>query len=496
MRNYTKKNWYSFLCFLSIVFLVSSCDKDVVAPDALDESYTVAIKFKEFESSTTPLGKNARVLADKAVNKWASTNPRQTKNIQQGYLYYWSFNNETLSPDIRVVGGAKITYNGGLTPDRYAGGWKYDTYSAGRALNLTGVQEFIFEIPLIRVLELQTLGFDIGSSNTGPKAFDLFYSQDGEEYEALAKDNQFTNINTAQAKNSFQFDLTTLELDLSKKLFLKIIPKAGERGTSTAYNSTSGVTRIDNFHLIGVSEVVEEATVFKLHYHIFDADNRNMVMMGTEVFEPGNLPDLSLSLPIGNYYASFVSNVSNAELNIPERANADDYFMANSFSNHRAQIFGLVDTFAVDSEMQIEATLQRYYSQIRFEFTDSDDLSHIGKLIFTPEHDPYFYSPFVAAMGNPVLDQSEIILIPNFEEDGKEIVFHQFMGRVVTPQPIQYRVEVYDKVNELLRTFTVSSSIKENVQLVFRGQLLTNQQEVTFTVRQNEEWGGETIVSY
>jgi len=189
------------LCFVLAVLCAGSCGKDAPEPDGAGESHAVRFRFREFRTDVKPLG----TLKPKngPIAKLAAANPPQIQNPQEGYLYYWSFNGNSLAPDIQVSAGAKITYNGGNVPDNFASGWAYDTYIAGRALSLTGVQELVFEIPLSRVLQIQSLGFDIGSSGTGPKSFDLLYSQDGESYAGIIADNQFANTNAAQARNAF-----------------------------------------------------------------------------------------------------------------------------------------------------------------------------------------------------------------------------------------------------------------------------------------------------
>lgn len=489
MKRLTSSFWYS-LYFVFVIFIVSSCKKDALIQHDVDESYTVNFKFKEFGTAVTPLG--MAKLSSKALFKTASLQPAQTQNTQEGYLYYWSFNSDNTVPDIRVANGAKIAYNGGETPDDFATGWSYDTYRAGKALSLKGVEELVFELPLKQVLEVQSIGFDIGSSDTGPKSFDLLYSQDGINYFEIQSNNQFTNTNTPQAKNTFTFHIDTIELDFEAKLFLKIIPLTGERGNAKDYNPTTGVMKIDNFRLVGISETVNGATVFKLHYHIFDAVSKSLIMAGEEAFAPGQLPDLSLTLPVGDYYASFVTNISNAELEVPEQGSADEYSIANPFSNYRAQVFGAVDTFSVRDDITLDLVLGRYYSQVKFEFTDTRDLSRVDRIIITPMHDPYFYAPFSNSMTNPVLDQSDMTIVPDFANNSKEIVFNQFMGHIWTPGNLSYTVEVYDTDNVLLRTFTVSAAVRNNVQLVFRGELLGGVgTDAHFTIAYDETWEGE-----
>jgi len=255
--------------------------------------------------------------------------------------------------------------------------------------------------------------------------------------------------------------------------------------------------RVDNFRLVGVSETANGASVSKLHYHVFDAASKALVADGEESFTPGALPVLSLSLPPGDYLSSFATNVSDAELDMSGQTDADGYFLANRFSNHLAQVFGAVDTFSVNGDTEISLPLGRYYSQVRFEFTDAGDLSSVGRLVFTPGHDPFFYAPFATDMANPVLDQSDFAIEPDFANSGKSVVFHQFMGRLPTPKTLSYTVQVYGANNALLRTFSVSAAVRNNVHLVFRGELLAGVEADTgFGFTQDETWSGDQEESF
>lgn len=483
--------WYSF-SILFIMLNMASCKKNAVEPDDRQESYTIGFKFREFEHLISPLGTKVQMASD-AKKRSASYNTNQ--DTYEGYIYYWSFNTETLMPDSYPSTHWRITYNDGQTPTEYGTGWAYEDYMAGRALSLKGLDELIFKMPMTKVREVHELAFDVSSSGTGPKAFSLLFSQDGESYIVLEDNNQFTNTNTPQARNSFTFSLDELSLDFSEDLYIKLIPKAGNRGNAGDYNDVTGIMRVDNFRLYGIAEEVADASVRRVHYHVFDAVTRNLVLSGADHFREGTLSDFQLTLPAGDYIASFVTNVSNAELNIPETGNADTYFIANTFSNYKAKVFGVLDTFSVSGDMQKEIELSRYYSEVRFAFTDTRDLSHVAKLVVKQGHEPKFYAPFQSVMNNPVNDLSEIVILPEFSEDNREMFFNQFMGNTKVAVPLMYIVEAYDVSDELITTFRVESEIHNNMQLLFRGKLLDSPNG-GFIVRLNEHWDGEKQVNF
>lgn len=482
--------WYGF-SILFIIIGMSACEK---APheDEWQESYTVGFKFQEFEHLVSPL--ETKVQGAENVGK-RSTNQRLTTNNQEGYVYYWSFNAESLMPDSYPSTHWDITYNQGQIPGEYATGWAHEDYAAGNALSLKGLEELTFQMPLTNVSEVHELAFDVSSSGTGPKSFALLFSQDGMDFTVLEEESQFTNTNTAQARNSFAFSLDELSLDFSKDLYIRLVPAAGDRGNAGEYNETTGIMRIDNFRLSGVAEAIADANVRRIHYHVFDAETKELVLSGVDHFREGELSDFGLVLPAGDYIASFVTNVSQAELDIPETGNASEYFIASTFSNHEAKIFGVLDTFSVSGDMNKEIELNRYYSEIKFAFTDTQDLSHIAKLVVKREHEPLFYTPFQQAMDNPVRDTSEITIVPAFNEDNREVFFNQFMGNVPEVIPLIYTVEAYDVDDEMVSTFQVEGEIRNNVQLLFRGNLL-DAPNGQFVVRLNEDWEGEKLVEF
>ena len=49
----------------------------------------------------------------------------------------------------------------------------------------------------------------------------------------------------------------------------------------------------------------------------------------------------------------------------------------------------------------------------------------------------------------------------------------------------------------MLRTFQINSAMKNNIQLVFRGELLEDaSKNVAFQITKNENWDGENEVSF
>lgn len=390
-----------------------------------------------------------------------------------------------------------MTYNGGQLPVSFATGWSFESYTPGFGLTITGANEIVLKIPLSGVAYVKGFGLDIGSSGTGPKSFSLSYSQDGHHYTLISDENQFNNTNTAQSKNTFVFSLQDISLDPRRDLFIKLIPKAGFRGEAGDYRESTSVIKLDNIRVVGAQGTRKNTSLKMLHYHVFDARSKDLIHSGIYDFLVESLADFSLSLPAGQYIASFVTNESNESLILPTSTIFSSFYMGNRFANHEAQIFGKLDTFTVAGDMEREIALKRYYSEVKFEFTDNADLSHVARIEISRAHNPEFYAPFNMTLANPILDQSEISIVPSFGSGNKTIAFHQFLGNVLQPVAVGYRVQVYDEEHTLLRSFEVNSVIPNNVQLLFRGRLLEVAGETSsFSVVLKEEWDGQHIIEF
>ncbi|GGH21876.1 hypothetical protein FAZ19_14550 [Sphingobacterium alkalisoli] len=473
------------LSFIFIAFFVASCSDEVPFDELSEDLYTVNFTIDGFAATRSPI-KNSIGQA----KKLADNNPSRTSTDTDGYLYFWSFNNESLNPDIIIAGGgsATITYNSGSVPSNFVNStYANESYAAGKALSVTGGRELYIKMPTQLATSVTSFGLDIGSTDTGPKDFELYYSlDDGETYETLALINQFGSLSN-NAKNSFVYDLRDKNIS-SSSLLLKFVFKAGERGNAGDYGSTGGTFRVDNIYMKGVSESISGHTLKKLHYNIFHRDKNEIVYSGVVDYEDNT--DIQVQLPLGKYYVCFVSNASKQELLMPTDPLWKSFYVSNKFSNHEAEIFGYSSELEVNADVQLNVELRRWYSQVKFEFTDPIDLSRVKRIRVSQEHEPLFFSPFVTDLSNPILDQSDIDLNIDDLSANKQILFHQFLGNLNDLTSISYKLEVFNESNELMRSFIVNSTLKNNMQLVFRGELLKDlPQSLGFTVTKNENWG-------
>lgn len=479
------------LSFFVIVLLAVSCKKDVSHNAQNEEVYVVSFKFSGFTSQVFSLKTDV-----KSAIQFASV-PNNSRNYSEGYLYYWSFNNDNLLPDIRFNNQFRptITYVNGEVPNSFVNStYTHENFVAGRALTFAGAKDILIKMPIQDVIQVTGLGFDVGSPGTGPKDFEIYYSLNkGVLYDTLQYNNQFGNTNTGNQKHSYSYDLADKDIQ-ADELWIKITPKAGERGTSGTFNENTGALRMDNLFLYGAALTSpSNNTIDKIHYFLFHKQKPDVILTGVKDLNGSDL--LDISIPIGTYDICFISNTSNAELILPSNLTMANLYVGNTFSNAKADIFGYVGELVVSQVQTNQIALERLFSQVKIEFTDVLGLDQITKIVINQEHDPFFFSPFNATMTNPILDQTSVEEIDDFALN-KQVVFNQFMGKLNTSTPVNYTVQVYGS-NGVLRTLTLAGAMKSNMQMVFRGNILdVVEQNNTFSIVKNETWDGQQTMGF
>src|SRR5690606_15546770 len=116
-------------------------------------------------------------------------------------------------------------------------------------------------------------------------------------YTVLQQVNQFESA-TANAKNSFIYDLQGKAI-FADRLWIKIIPQAGDRMGGDEFNRGMGTCRLDNFYLEGIYDRSQANQMSKLYYFIYHRENKDIYQIG-EVNEE-DLADFALQLPFGTY---------------------------------------------------------------------------------------------------------------------------------------------------------------------------------------------------
>src|SRR5690606_27412799 len=122
------------LSFYLTIFLAVSCKKEGIEVEHNEDLYTLLQKLDGFEPTKTPF-----TQAIASVHILSSTSG--TQQDSEGYLFFWSFNQANLTPDIRVPSNSPtvMTYIRGLTPSSFVNStYSYGSHASGRALSITG----------------------------------------------------------------------------------------------------------------------------------------------------------------------------------------------------------------------------------------------------------------------------------------------------------------------------------------------------------------------
>ncbi|MGJ1287123.1 hypothetical protein ACR79P_21145 [Sphingobacterium spiritivorum] len=459
-----------------------SCSKSVSVPEGR-ESYRVDFVLSGFTASVSSLDNGLKLVANSGNNVISGEQP----------LYFWSFNNGTLRPDLALdEDGVQWT----VTPNNvdFVAGKAYGEYNAGRAASFRGVTQIEIAIPLKDVKSLNHLAFNASGSDTGPKALDLLYSVDnGLTFVGLLSDYDMSSIK-GTAWGDIMADLTKLQrTEEIRKIIFRLVLKRGNNGQ---FNEKTGTIRIDNMRLSGSYDgkiVTVNPVLRHLYYHIFNSQDRKLVTEGRIELERNSLEmNLPLTLASGSYDVSFVLSQAVKTLTLPRTIKtADDYYLYNTFDNSDNQVFGeRIMSLKVGEDLKIPLVLQRYYSQVKFEFTDKADLSEVGKIEIVQEHELPYYVPFSEARFPDLSDGSAIIFYPEFGKTEPVLQFNQFLGYLPIARDIGYALKVYNKENKIIREFSVSSTLKHNMKLTFKGMLLEGfSSNANFAIQLNEEWG-------
>lgn len=172
--------------------MFSACKRHIPLPS--DTRHRVSFRVSGFDASIGSLGGGP---------------PEAVVRLQavSAYLYYWSFNSGTAEPDMALnPSGATLTFDAAGTEPMFPNSdFAWDDYPGGRAYSLRGPRSLVISLPLAGIDSLEAIGFDLGSSGTGPKAFALSFSAGGQPYQSIADSVVFEALGD-QALNRYDLD--------------------------------------------------------------------------------------------------------------------------------------------------------------------------------------------------------------------------------------------------------------------------------------------------
>ncbi len=487
------------VCVFAAVSLVWSCKRDIPLPPAEKGSVrTVTFKLSGFESEIRPLAKAQAAMGRAHFGQGMAALLNITPSLEEQYLYYWSFNDENLTPDIAVDEvGAGIAFVGADETPSFGSGFALAPYAAGQALSIRGAQSLEVKLPMVGVTSLTTLAFDISSSNTGPKDFALHYSiDDGTTYEVLRSGHQFENMG-AQSRNTYTVDVSEFSQFLEVgSLRLKWEFLAGTRGGDYVYNPNTGVVKLDNIRLSGVyngSPATDSGGPDLLRYYIFSSADGSVVaqreMAMSELGAGGTLP---VELEDGNYDVLFLAYRTAEGILLPETlTNASGFYFGQHFDARQAITYAamLADVEVDEDDVEAAAILVRCYSLVEFSFQDVwSELSAVKKIEVSRLHGNHLYTPFGPPSSPPVSEAQTIAFDGLAEAQDYHLVFHQFLGLAGAALPLSYRLVAYDAADNVLNTVTVGESVPNNVILRFNGRLMGAALPDKFAIQIKTDW--------
>jgi len=485
------------LCFVLLTGFFLGCKRDI-PPLPTEELRNVTFKLAGFEADKEPMGgpqaaiPMALDIMDKGLQALLNIEP----GVEPQYLYYWSFNNGDLEPDIAVDEvGAGITFVGADSAPDYVAGFGLDPIEPGKALNIKGAQSVEINLPMRGLESVSTFALDISSSATGPKDFSLSFSiDDGTTFEVLSATNPFG----ATSRDRYSFDLSGYPQFVgAATLRLKFEFLPGDRGEGSDYNENTGTVKLDNIRLSGVynGSGSDLTTPTTLHYYIFSSEDGSVVQqqqLSLDALGEGGVLDVKLA--DGNYDVLFVAYRSGKGMLLREHlTNANEFYLGQHFDDYQAVTYAaLLEGMVVDETHAEEAVaLNRCYSLVEFDFTDAEaNLQHVKKVEIVRLHNDFLYTPF----GMPAAkaeSEADRILFSDFNPLADNIALHQFLGLLDVGGDISYELTAYGEGDVVLNTVTITEEIRNNVRLRLTGKLLGESGAINgFSIMLDTEWGG------
>lgn len=486
-----------------LLLLAISCKKDriiQVGPTNEQALKTVRIQIDQFSRRINPM--LATYDADLARIFSAQGNLQPHPDIQA--LYYWSFNQENLVPDLgldTMRTAFIVEKNNGDSSYNFGVGTRYTPYNAGRALNVGGPKRVQVSIPIGLVDYLENLRFDMMRSGTGPGAYTISYFFDPADEPIILSQEEIIE----QSWSSYEFDISEIDLSHSREwIHVQWEFREGDRPDSTKYNASTGTMRMDNLSLSGRYPGPRMDPILlgpgKVRYHIFSQTDSALVLQGKHSFDSGQdqEPVLEFKLAEGSYFLHAAAIFSPDEWVSPDSMEqARDLYLHQPFHGQNSATFaGEIPSLNVSDDMSFTLNMERMYSQIRVELTDSTGLEDVHRITIMPLKQ-LSYFPYL----QPGIHENEGAETVEFKRDFTQnsvIEFNYFMGITTLPLEVGYIVKAYDASDNLLTQIILHASILNNVQLVFRGKLLESSStpHMTHRFHWNEVWQEQKIIDF
>ena len=483
-----------FKLFVCCCIGLLSCKEKI--PKVIEDKqlYEIQYDFSGFEKEYGNIG--PPLSAGKSSINTILDKRADAKNLEaRRLLYSWNFDSKKLDPNFSNTISSKLYFD--KQTINYVPGFNSINNPSDFAIQETGIKTFYIEINVKHVKRLDVLEFDIASGNQSPKLINLkVQNNQGQTIQYYSEDFKLMDRKTPFKVHNARFDLSKLPIDQTEiKLLISFLPNPDDKETSVVVDR--GTVLIDNIKIHGYLNNIALPKLAKFHYYVFQKENKKLFSKGI-VEQKGDLSNLVIKLPYGDFENLFVYNQSEEDLLVSNDINFQtDFYLSIQPNNKHARVFSNLDQIQVSQSFKRDLPMKRLYSLIKFSFTDLSDLSEVKKLVIYPLHEPILWSPFSNSILLHTLNFNEkpIEIVKNFSMD-PSAVFNQFIGNVDKPKIIRYQVEVWDD-KQAVRNFQVTASIKNNVQLTFKGLLNPKEEGFGhFISSLNEDWDGEDVVEY
>ncbi len=486
----TERMFRLAILFSLAISLSFSCQRPVIEHESENLEYLVDLNFSGFNYRKSTLD-----VVGSPVDHQHSAAVRTTTDEYPVTLYYWSFDNSTLESDVYPIQpGSTYLFKSGVKYQFVPGfesGLLFD-----KSLEATSLSSIQFKLSTKGIKSFSKLKFELGLNEYSGSSIRLQYSFGFKsEKFPLGSEISFPMSQLNLKKNTLEIDLRQIDFSNQDSIIFIVYPNLGYHDKNPKYSEEKSIIRFDNIKVTGTRLVANAQLKNDLHYYVFDAASSRLRRKGQfDVLSQQS--GVRVELPVGEYHIATLFNNTLNEPALMGEIKDKREFLLNDSMGAEGRIFSSLDTLVVSQTFKKDIILSRAYSQIRFEFTDVVKPIAVKSLRIYKDHQSSYWNPFAVLIPEPTAKKEQPHIIPfNFDKQDY-VVFNEFLGLINTEKELRYRVEVWGE-EKLIRTFVVKGVCRNNMQLAFRGDLLSSTMGAGgFQVNIRDKWDKETIVDF
>ncbi len=491
MKKFFSKSWRVGTALVWLIPLTFACKRFPEQQAESAKNYQVNIGYAGFETILRPLKETASPNI---------SDPFSARSFGGGdeapvTVLNWNFNSGKLISDYQLGPAVNFDHFPKAFPAAFVPSFE-NSFFGDKALQLKHMTFLSLEFPIGELKKLGTFSFDLGSDSLAGKTVEFQYRfADGINRINFPVRIDMENKKDDFAKTRIKFDLSSLPVEQENKMLVEIHFRRSQEDKELG-RMQFGTYRLDNVRLTGYKKALDVRMKSKLRYYLFQKGTHALVDSGQVLLKDGN-PQLNLELPLGEYILMSTYHYVNKDIiSTGQISRLEDLHFQDDIG-FEGRMFASCDTIEVSKSFAKEIALRRAYGQVRFEFTDSRDLKEVKRVLIKPQHLPVRWRPFShVGQSKAAEEPSQSFEVEQDFNVHKEIVFNQFLGLHVQGKKLHYILEVWDD-SKILRTIDVQGEANNNMQLVFRGQLLPRTTAVAgFEIKLVEAWDKEVLIEF